>query len=350
MADELAPEAEESFEDTAGAAWDAAVAADEEPENGDAARAEAEAGEGEPGADEGEQAEAAKEEPDGDAEGDASAGLLDAPTHWAAEDQTMFRAQTPEAQKFLLERNHGMEAAHTKRSQEVAEETRAIQPLSQMASKWGGYLGQVGQDPAQAFDMLMAAEHQLRTGTLPQKRAMLQKLAQDYAISFEDESNPEYQAPDPQVMALQQQMQQLQAGQQFNILSAQQQRESEQLHEITAFRSAQTEAGQLANPYCEEVGEDMVRLAQANVLAGQQPTIAELYEQACWANPQVRAKLIAAEKHSADQVRKTDEKARLGKAKLASGGISGAGSPSQKEQPKTIEEEISDRWDEMVAG
>ena len=83
---------------------------------------------------------------------------------------------------------------------------------------------------------------------------------------------------------------------------------------------------------------------------GQQPELVALYEQACWANPQVRAKMVSADKHSADQTRKADEKERLQKAKLASGGISGTGSLSQKEQPQTIEELISSVYDANVAG
>ena len=143
----------------------------------------------------------------------------------------------------------------------------------------------------------MGTEHQLRTGTMAQKRAVLTKLAQDYQISFEDEASPDYQAPDPQVTALQQQVQQLQGAQQYNILSAQQQRQDAQLNEINSFAAAQTEQGQPYAPYFEEVKEDMVRMAQAYGSTGQQPGLSELYEQACWANPQVRAKMVSADKH-----------------------------------------------------
>ena len=226
MADTETTETEpESFEDAAGAAWDAQVA-EEEPENEDAkgaiggdgageARAEDASGEGEgpqAGAEEGKEGVRSGEEGgDEGQEGDGTDDLTP-PAHWAAEHQEMFRAQTPEAQAFLMERHKSMEGAYTQRNQEMAEYERQLQPIGQAIGKWQGYLNQVGQAAPQAFDTLMNVEHQLRTGTMPQKRAVLTKLAQDYSISFEDEASPDYQAPDPQVMALQQQMQQLQAG------------------------------------------------------------------------------------------------------------------------------------------
>ena len=363
MADETTEIEPESFEDTAGAAWDAQVAA-EEPENegtkgdfgGDGAgqaRSEDASGEGEvsqtsPG-EGGEVVKSGEEKGEGEPEGDRTDDL-NAPAHWAAEHQEMFRSQTPEAQAWLLGRHRAMEGAYTQRNQEMAEYERQLQPLGQAMEKWQGYLNQVGQGGPQAFETLMTVEHALRTGTMPQKRAMIAKLAQDYSISFEDESSEDYKAPDPQVTALQQQVQQLQAGQQYNILSAQQQREEGHLSEINSFAAAQTEGGQPYAPYFEEVKEDMIRMAQAYYGSGQQPGLVALYEQACWANPQVRAKMVSADRHSADQMRKSDEKERLQKAKLASGGISGTGSLSQKEQPRSVEDIASALWDESVAG
>ena len=52
----------------------------------------------------------------------------------------MFRAQTPEAQAFIMERHRSMEGAYTQRTQELAEYERQLQPIGQALGKWQPYL------------------------------------------------------------------------------------------------------------------------------------------------------------------------------------------------------------------
>ena len=59
----------------------------------------------------------------------------------------MFRGLDPKAQGFLMDRSKDMEAAHTKRSQEIA-------PLRGAAEKWTPYLNQMQAEPSQVFDKL----------------------------------------------------------------------------------------------------------------------------------------------------------------------------------------------------
>ena len=65
-----------------------------------------------------------------------------------------------------------------------------------------------------------------------------------------------------------------------------------------------------------------------------QPELKSLYDRATWANPEVRAKMLAAEKHAAEQTRKADDKARLEKAKKAGSSVTGAGAAPATEQPE----------------
>ena len=95
-------------------------------------------------------------------EAEAKPEPLDAPTHWKVEDQELFRGLDPKAQSFLMDRHKDMEAAHTRRSQEIA-------PLRNAAEKWTPYLSQMQADPATTFDSLMQYEYGLRTGTNEQK-------------------------------------------------------------------------------------------------------------------------------------------------------------------------------------
>ena len=66
-------------------------------------------------------------------------------------------------------------------------------------------------------------------------------------------------------------------------------------------------------------------------------------------NPQVRAKMSQPINTGRPDAQSGREGAAA-KAKLASGGISGTGSLSQKEQPRSVEDIASALWDESVAG
>ena len=89
----------------------------------------------------------------------------------------MFRGLDGKAQAFLMDRSREMEAAHTKRSQEIA-------PLRNASERWAPYLNQIQAEPSQVFDSLMQYEYGLRTGTNEQRMNILVGLARDYGVSF----------------------------------------------------------------------------------------------------------------------------------------------------------------------
>ena len=96
----------------------------------------------------------AKEEPETPAEEEATPEEIDAPAHWSVEHQEMFRGLDGKAQSFLMDRSREMEAAHTKRSQEIA-------PLRNASERWAPYLNQIQAEPSQVFDSLMQYEYGL---------------------------------------------------------------------------------------------------------------------------------------------------------------------------------------------
>ncbi len=283
---------------------------------------------------------------------EAGAEALEPPAHWSLDDQTMFRAQAPEAQKWLLDRSKAMDAAHTKRSQEIA-------PLRTVMDKWSGYLDQLGATPEQAFDMLIAAEYQLRTGTPAQKHAALAQLAQDYGIQAAPAAQPngqdgddgDYLATDIRkaVAPIAEQVNQLRAGFQHQATASAQTAAAQVADDIRHFTEAKTEAGTPAHPYFAEVEADMTRLAQADRAAGLTPTLADLYERAIWSNPTVRAKMLAAQQHAASRQTERERKERIRRAKRASATVTGQGS-APKEQPKSLRDEIEAQWDVSAPG
>lgn len=275
------------------------------------------------------------------ADGDETASTetaeeIDAPAHWALEDQEMFRAQTPEAQKFLMDRSKDMEAAHTKRSQEIA-------PLRKAVEEWKPYLDQLNTTPEIAFATLIRAEHRLRTGTSEQKRAALGQLAKDYGIPLEAEKPANGAVQDDFLTAdIKKAVQPLQdeLGTIRQTITERDQMAARAQADQTAetvrqFREAKTEAGTPAHPHFAEVEDEMTNLAQTDIAKGKVPDLADLYERATWSVPGVRAKMLAAQQHAANQQKKRDDKAKVNKAKGAAVSVTGTGATT-KEQPKSV--------------
>ena len=256
----------------------------------------------------------------------------------------MFRGLDPKAQSFLMDRSKDMEAAHTKRSQEIA-------PLRNTAEKWTPYLNQMGAEPSRVFDSLMEYEHGLRTGTNEQKINILLGLARDYDVNMAQNGNGAAPSAEEDPFEIQQKIQAavgpiVQQVQQMNGNMQQQQGYSQQAsvaaaqQNIEQFRNSKGADGKPAHPYYAEVEQDMLAMAQAKQAAGQPLDIAELYEQATWTNASVRAKMQAAERHTSKQA----EQQRQKRASIASGSLAGGGG-SQTEQPKGIRESIEAAWD-----
>ena len=272
---------------------------------------------------------------------------LDAPTHWAVEHQEMFRGLDPKAQSFLMDRSKDMEAAHTKRSQEIA-------PLRNAAEKWTPYLSQMQAEPSQVFDKLMQHEYGLRTGTNEQKINILLGLARDYQVDMRQNGNGDPPSAEEDPFGVAEKIQAavgpiVQQVQQMNGNMQQQQGYSQQASTAAAqknvdeFRNRKGADGKPAHPYYDEVFNDMLAMAQTKQAAGQPPDIADLadmYERATWSNASVRAKMQAAERHISTQT----EQQRQTRARTAAGSLAGGGG-SQTEQPKDRRSAIEAAWD-----
>ena len=279
-----------------------------------------------------------------------AAEAIEAPEHWALEHQEMFRGLTPEAQSFLMDRSKDMEAAHTKRSQEIA-------PLRNTVEKWQPYLQSMGAPADRVVDSLMQYEYGLRTGTNEQKMNILLGLARDYGVNFAQNGNGK-PAPtadeDPfgihaqiqqAVNPITQQIQQLQGTFQQQTTSQQQAQVTSAQQTIDRFRDEKGANGKLAHPYYQEVEQDMFGMAQAKQAAGQPLDIAQLYEQACWSNASVRAKMQAAERFKVSR----SEQQRAARAKTAAGSLAGGAGAASTDQPKSRRETLERSWDEVSA-
>lgn len=145
-------------------------------------------------------------------------------------------------------------------------------------------------DPVKQIGGLVNAHYSLATATPERRAEMFRQLAKDYGVSLDPPVDPE-NAPfvDPQVKALQDEIRALQSrlnAEDSRRLSAV---KADTEREVAAF------AADKANPYFDEVANDIAQLLQSGVAK----SLKEAYDKAVWANPITRQKeveRIAAEK------------------------------------------------------
>ena len=270
------------------------------------------------------------------------------PTNWSLKDQETFKELTPKAQHFLLERSRGMEAAHTQRSQELAEIRRSIEPLARSMQQYEGYFQQTGATPQEVFNTFMQIDYGLRSGSVENKYEILRSLIRSYGIPAPGEGGAQQTSPqqtrDPRVDQVMNQLQSMQgqaaeAARMNQAALAQSKREL-----VQSFAEQKGEDGQPLHPYFGEVEGLMATLAQTEVARGVQPDLQQLYEQACYANPTVRQRILADQNAQATVERQRNNAGR----RRAGKGISGAGS-SSKEQPTERIDILRQAWDNSVA-
>lgn len=262
---------------------------------------------------------------------------IEPPAHWAKADREMFQKQSPEAQHWLMTRSRAMEAAHTRRSQELA-------PFRQTIERWQPFFQQLGAPAPLAIDRLMETAYALHTGTNAQKVGVLKKLVNDYGIQApgDEGSEPE---PDPQIAALAHQVGQMQAGMAYQQQAAEHGMVANASHAIQAFANQKGVDGKLLHPHFGEVYADITRMAQADLQAGVQLDLNSLYERATWANPNVRSQLLQTQSGQEAERRRQEAE----KAKRAGGQIAGAGGAPSRTEPPSLRGTLEAAWDNAAA-
>lgn len=214
------------------------------------------------------------------------------------EEAAEWNKASPVLQQALLRRSEEMHRG--------LEQYRAPAQFGQrMAEAFKPYeqtLQQLNVSPDVAVGKLLQVDSALRYGTPEQKAATLANLAQTFGVDIGlAQSMP---APDPNYMALQNQIQQLQG-----FINQQQRTQAEREQEALNSEISKFAEGR---EHFETVREDMAALLQA----GRATDLNDAYEKAIWANPSVRAALIA--KQQADAAAKAEKERKAQEAKRAS--------------------------------
>lgn len=168
-------------------------------------------------------------------------------------------------------------------------------------------LQSLGVTPDVAVQKLMSADNALRYGSQQQKVQMLTQIARDYGVDLGQAQEYHANTPmaDPQVQALQSQVQQLQGWiQQQNQAREWQERETLN-SEIERFAQSPEHV------YFDKVRGEMAGLLQAGLASD----LKDAYEKAIYANPTIRSQVLAKQQAEAEEKRRADAALKAQEAK-----------------------------------
>ena len=200
-----------------------------------------------------------------------------APSSWKKEQQAKFSSLPPDIQSEIARRegdiHRGVE--HYKVAAERGNTyEKAFAPFRDTIQK-------IGTTPEQAITGLMQTDHNLRFGSPAQKVAVIQHIIQSYGIQpewFDQQNNSQ---ANPEIGHLQNRLQQFEAQQARQMQDTQEREAASLNNDITAF-AAKSE-------HFEAVRDRMATLLEGNAAKSLQ----EAYETAIWADPAIRATLLA---------------------------------------------------------
>jgi hypothetical protein len=286
------------------------------------------------------------------------------PQHWSEQDKQSFAKLAPEGQAFLLRRHTEMERDYQTKTQAAAT---AVQFASSLAPVFqhpviAGSLQQAGVSPMEAIGQ-WAGFHLRAMSPDPQVKAgLLMELAQRMGLNPAAPGQPSQSGPgqlseadlkDPAIRffadhigATSTKLQAIEASIDQMHRQAQEAAQTERMkitrRGIDGFADEKDEKGNLKHPHFDAVLPIMIELYQANP----ERDLQQAYDMAIWSSPEVRSKLIAAERQAVEQ-RQANEKARLAVRGNTRGITSPVAKPAGDGKPKSLRETLEAAADEI---
>ena len=203
----------------------------------------------------------------------------------------------------------------TQKEQEYADYRKRFDPLHEVLSPYENHWRMQGMDTVSGVRQLVSYAEALAKDPA----SMIPQLAQMYGVDLQS-LVAEQPYIDPQVSALQQQVQQMQQAEQWQRQAAQQQQLARLSDEVRAFETAADEQGNPKAPHFQRVFNTMVALANG----GAAKSIQEAYDKAVLLDSELQAEIAEARAKQeatarAAEVNKAQAASRTVKSKGAEG-------------------------------
>lgn len=246
------------------------------------------------------------------------------PYSWTADQKEHFSQLPREMQQYIIKREQERESFVGRKSQEVSAIKERYQAVDRIVEQYGDVFQRSGVDPYFGLEQLVAAQRYLDKDPI----GALQAIAQSYGIDLSQLANgsahsvQQQQQAAPQYNPLVPELNAIQA----KLAAIEQEKMAQQWHsqvaEVNAFANEMDANGKLIRPYMADVNEqltDEIRiLRERNPHAPAREILQQAYDAACWKNPEVRSKLIEAQRQPQIQAQ------RVQQARLAGSSVRGA--------------------------
>ena len=285
-----------------------------------------------------------EEDPDGPTDdgepGDAPLPLA----HWPAEWRERFQALPEEAKPYALDLHKQFETAHSERSQSLAtreKELAELETVDAALAPWRETMRAQGISDGEAVSKLLEAHALIEQDP----EAALAMIAESYGLAASPAPAPA-SAPAPGHPA----------ARQDDLLDSLERYAAEQ-HELRLLAAMEAELDARARaadadgrprfPHFDTVRPKLAALIRAGAAAG----FEDAYEQAVWADPNVRQKALEAHDAELAARRESARKAEVAKARNAGRAALSGSEPVRSALPpaRSHREELERVWDRMVS-
>lgn len=235
---------------------------------------------------------------------------------WSEADKAKFATLTREAQEFLLAREKATEGDYTRKTQELAEQRKSIEPLIGEVQRLNPLFQQIGMTPHQFIVESANVAHNLLSGTPDQRANAVAYLVnlhqvppdavvQALGIPLHSGENGQ-PAADPRILNLSQHISKLESKlSQFEQNALQTERQRAQ-YEFDSLAQAKDDNGTPKYPHFDRVRQTMLQLA-AN---GQADTWESAYSKAIRLDDDLHKETIeAAAKREREALEKANQEA-----------------------------------------
>ncbi len=303
------------------------------------------------------------------------------PAHWSQADKELIAALPKEHQGKVVERYKAIEAGYAPKLQRAAQIEQEYRGAMEIFEPHMRGLRQAGKTPSDIIrgwhsierDLTQGREYAARGGVNDMGAQHVARMIAAYNIDparvaallrgEQPEGNMGAAAQPPTAIpqqflqafnSLEQRVNQREAEEQARMAAERAAKEGAVTSQMETFISEKDETGQLKHPFFSELERDMTMLAQTMLSQGIQPTIADLYERAVYANPTTRSKLLAANQAQEQRKAAAERKAKAEAATRAASSVNGSpgtgGSPAERRGPRSLREQIAEAAAELEAG
>jgi hypothetical protein len=264
------------------------------------------------------------------------------PATWSAAAKAKFASLDPEVQREVLKRETEMDQGRAQWQQGAERLNRLDAILAPRRERFA----LAGVDEVRAVQALFAAQDLLERQPVDALLYLGRQAGVDWRAVFQRlQGAPAQQQPQvpPGMEPLVRQVQTLTQHVTQQQRDAEQGRRNEHLSQVQQF------AADPKNIYFENVRDRMGQLLRS----GGAKDLSEAYEQACWADPQVRPLMVQAQAQEQQRQATEAARARTALARHASGSVIGSPRPgasgSSSAPSATLRDDLSQAWDAAAA-